>query len=226
MNLRVLADGEAVARAAADAIAEASAAAGERFAIALSGGTTPKATFRLLAGEDYRDRIDWSRWHVFFGDERRVPLDDERSNYRSARDELLSRVPIPDAQVHPLTDADVYEGLLRAFFGEAPAFDLNMLGMGDDGHTASLFPGSISLREEQRWVIAPPDVVQGMSRLTLTLPALNAARRIIFVVSGAAKADALARIRSDEQLPAGMVRGAEWLVDEAAAGHRPRSPEG
>jgi 6-phosphogluconolactonase len=220
MNIRVLADGEAVARAAADLIAEASASAGDRFAIALSGGSTPKATFALLAGDGYRDRIDWRRWHVFFSDERRVPLDDERSNYRSAREALLSRVPIREAQVHPLTDADVYEGLLRAFFGEAPDFDLLMLGMGDDGHTASLFPGSIALLEEERWVIAPPDVVQGMARLTLTLPALNAARRTIFLVSGASKADALRRIRSGEQLPAGMVRGAEWLVDEAAAGER------
>jgi len=218
MNIRVLSDGDAVARAAADAIADASDAAGERFAIALSGGSTPKATYALLAGDPYRDRIDWSRWHVFFGDERRVPLDDERSNYRNAREALLSRVPIPEAQIHPLTDADVYEGLLRAFFGEAPAFDLLMLGMGDDGHTASLFPGSISLLEQERWVIAPPDVVQGMERLTLTLPALNAARRTIFLVSGAAKAGALARIRAGEQLPAGMVQHAEWLVDEAATG--------
>jgi 6-phosphogluconolactonase len=218
VNLRVLEDGGAVASAAADDIAEASAAAGDRFAIALSGGSTPKATFSLLAGEAYRDRIDWGRWHVFFGDERRVALDDDRSNYHSARESLLSQVPIPESQVHPLTDADQYEGLLRAFFGEEPAFDLLMLGMGEDGHTASLFPGSISLLEQERWVIAPPDVVQGMSRLTLTLPALNAARRALFLVSGAAKADALGRIRAGEQLPAGMVAGAEWLVDRAAVG--------
>jgi 6-phosphogluconolactonase len=218
MNLRVLSDAEAVARAAADLIADASDTAGERFAIALSGGSTPKATFVLLAADPYRDRIDWSRWHVFFSDERRVPLDDERSNYHSAREALLSRVPIPETQVHPLTDADVYEGLLRAFFGEAPDFDLSMLGMGDDGHTASLFPGSVSLLEQERWVIAPPDVVQEMERLTLTLPALNAARRTVFLVSGAAKAAALARIRAGEHLPAGMVEPAEWLVDEAAAG--------
>src|SRR5439155_549401 len=83
----------------------------------------------LLAGGEYRDRVDWPRWHVFFGDERRVPLDDERSNYRSARDALLDHVLVPESQVHPLTDADIYEGLLRAFFGEAPAFDLLMLGM-------------------------------------------------------------------------------------------------
>jgi 6-phosphogluconolactonase len=218
MNLRVLADGEAVARAAADVIVDSSEAAGERFAIALSGGSTPKATYALLAGDEYRNRVDWARWHVFFGDERRVPLDDERSNFHSAREALLGHVPVPESQVHPLTDADIYEGLLRAFFGEAPDFDLLMLGMGDDGHTASLFPGSISLLEQERWVIAPPDVVQGMERLTLTLPALNASRRTIFLISGAAKAAPLRRIRSGEQLPAGMVRHAEWLVDEAAAG--------
>ena len=216
MNLRVLADAPAVARAAADEITAASTAAGERFAICLSGGSTPKATFELLAGE-YSDRVGWSRWHVFFGDERRVPLDDERSNYHNARVALLDRVPIPAGQIHPLTDADQYEGLLRAFFGEAPRFDVQLLGMGEDGHTASLFPGSISLREQERWVIAPPDVVAGMARLTLTLPALNAARRTMFLVAGPAKADALSRIRAGEELPAGMVEGAEWLVDEAAA---------
>jgi 6-phosphogluconolactonase len=218
MNLRVLPDATAVASAAAVAIAEASAASGERFAIALSGGSTPQATYRLLAGEGYRDRIDWARWNVFFGDERRVPLDDPRSNYHNAHEALLGKVPIPDGQIHPLTDADQYEGLLRAFFGESPRFDLLMLGMGDDGHTASLFPGSLSLLEQERWVIAPADVVQGMSRLTLTLPALNAARRTLFLVAGAAKAGPLARIEAGEQLPAGMVRDAEWLVDEAAAG--------
>jgi 6-phosphogluconolactonase len=120
--------------------------------------------------------------------------------------------------VHPLTDADEYEGLLRSFFGERPDFDLLYLGMGDDGHTASLFPGSISLHEHERWVIDPPDVVQGMARHTFTLPALSAARRTLFLVSGEAKAPALARIRAGEQLPASMVPGAEWLVDRAAAG--------
>jgi 6-phosphogluconolactonase len=216
MNLRVLPDAAAVATAAAEAIAEASAASGERFAIALSGGSTPQATYRLLAGEGYRDRIDWARWNVFFGDERRVPLDDPRSNYRNAREALLDHVPIPSGQIHPLTDADQYEGLLRAYFGEAPRFDLLMLGMGDDGHTASLFPGSLSLLEQERWVIAPADVVQGMARLTLTLPALNAAKRTLFLVAGEEKAAPLARIQAGEQLPAAMVQHAEWLVDEAA----------
>ena len=226
MNARVFPDTEALARASAELVLEAEAASGERFAICLTGGSTPQATHRLLASDEFRGRADWSRWHVFLGDERRVPLDDPRSNYFNARTSLLDHVPIPAGQIHPLTDADQYEGLLRAFFGEAPAFDLLMLGMGDDGHTASLFPGSISLLEQERWVIAPPDVVQGMKRLTLTVPALNAARRTIFLVSGAAKANALHRIRSGEQLPAGMVRNAEWLVDEAAAGESGDQPVG
>ena len=218
MNATVLADAEAVARAAADVVAESCEAAGERFAVALSGGSTPQAAHRLLASPEYRTRIDWSRWDVFYGDERRVPLDDPRSNHWAATEALLDHVPIDQSRVHPLTDADTYEGLLRAYFGIAPRFDLLMLGMGDDGHTASLFPESVSLLEQERWVIAPPDVVQGMSRLTLTLPALNAARRTVFLVSGAAKAPALARIRAGERLPAGLVEGAHWLVDEAAWG--------
>ena len=156
MNARVLPDPEALARAATELVLEAEAAAGERFAICLTGGSTPQATHRLLASDEFRGRADWSRWHVFFGDERQVPLDDPRSNYFNARESLLDHVPIPAGQIHPLTDADQYEGLLRAFFGEAPRFDLLMLGMGDDGHTASLFPGSVSLLESERWVIAPP----------------------------------------------------------------------
>jgi 6-phosphogluconolactonase len=217
VNVTVLPDAEAVARAAADAFVTAVAGAGERAAVCLSGGSTPQAAHRLLASPEYAARVDWRRVHVFFGDERRVPLDDERSNYRNACESLLDHVPVPASQVHPLTDADQYEGLLRAFFGERPAFDLLYLGMGDDGHTASLFPGSIALLEEERWVIDPPDVVAGMRRHTLTLPALNAARRTLFLAVGPAKAGPLARIRGGEPLPAGMVTGAEWLVDEAAA---------
>ena len=214
MKLRVLADAEAVAGAAAAVVAEAQAAAGERFAICLAGGATPLALYRLLAGRP----LEWWRWHVFYGDERRVPLDDPRSNHGAACAALLDRVPIPPGQVYPLVDADQYEGLLRAFFGQAPDFDLLLLGMGDDGHTASLFPGSIALHEEQRWVIAAPEVVAGMSRLTLTLPALNAARRTLFLVSGESKRAALDRVRAGQPLPAALVRDAEWLVDAAAAG--------
>jgi 6-phosphogluconolactonase len=217
VNLTVCADGAEVARRAADAFVEA-AASGDRPAIVLSGGSTPQALHRLLASPEYAGRVDWPRVNLFFGDERQVPLDDPRSNYHAARETLLDHVPVDPAKVHPLTDADEYEGLLRSFFGERPDFDLLYLGMGDDGHTASLFPGSVSLREDERWVIDPPDVVQGMARHTFTFPALSAARRTLILVSGEAKAGALARIRAGEQLPAGMVPGAEWLVDRAAAG--------
>ena len=214
----VLPDAEAVARAAAEIVVETSAAAGERYAICLSGGSTPQAVYRLLASAEYRDRIEWERWHVFFGDERQVPLNDPRSNFGNARESLLRHVPIPGTRVHPMTDANEYEGLLRAFFGESPDFDLLLLGMGDDGHTASLFPDSISLLDDERWVIEPPDVVQGMARITLTLPALNAAERKLFLVCGVAKSQALARIAAGERLPASLVEGAEWLLDEAARG--------
>jgi 6-phosphogluconolactonase len=217
VNLTVCADGAEVARRAADAFVEA-AASGDRPAIVLSGGSTPQALHRLLASPEYAGRVDWPRVNLFFGDERQVPLDDPRSNYHAARETLLDHVPVDPAKVHPLTNADEYEGLLRSFFGERPDFDLLYLGMGDDGHTASLFPGSVSLREDERWVIDPPDVVQGMARHTFTFPALSAARRTLILVSGEAKAGALARIRAGEQLPAGMVPGAEWLVDRAAAG--------
>jgi 6-phosphogluconolactonase len=218
VNLTVCQDPAEVARRAADVFVEAVAAAGERPAVCLAGGSTPQDTHRLLATPDYADRVDWPRVHVFFGDERQVRLDDSRSNYRNACDSLLDHVPVTAANVHPLTDANQYEGLLRAFFGERCDFDLLYLGMGDDGHTASLFPGSVSLLEQERWAIDPSDIVHGMARHTLTLPALNAARCTYFLVTGEAKAAPLARIRAGEPLPAGMVQGAQWLVDRAAAG--------
>jgi len=216
VNVTVLPDPVAVARQAAEAFVEAVAEAGERPAVCLSGGSTPHAAHTLLASPEFSERVDWGRLHVFFGDERQVPLDDPRSNYRAACEALLDHVPVAPQNVHPLTDADQYEALLRAFFGDRPRFDLLFLGMGDDGHTASLFPGSISLLEQERWVIDPPDVVAGMARHTLTLPALGAAARTLFLVTGAAKAPALARIRGGEPLPAGMVPDAQWFVDVAA----------
>jgi 6-phosphogluconolactonase len=136
VNLTVCHDPAEVARRAADVFVEAVAAAGERPAVCLTGGSTPQATHRLLATPDYADRVDWPRVHVFFGDERQVPLDDSRSNYRNASQSLLDHVPVTAANVHPLTNADQYEGLLRAFFGERCEFDFLYLGMGDDGHTA------------------------------------------------------------------------------------------
>ena len=217
MNVTVLPDPVAVARQAAEAFVEAVAEAGERPAVCLSGGSTPHAAHTLLASPEFSERVDWGRLHVFFGDERQVPLDDPRSNYHSARESLLDHVPVAAQNVHPLTDADQYEGLLRAFFGERAEFDLLFLGMGDDGHTASLFPGSISLLESGAVGDRPA------RRRRRDGPAhADAARRsprpgaTLFLVTGATKAPALARIRGGEPLPAGMVPGAEWFVDVAA----------
>jgi len=217
MNATVLPDPETVARAAAEVVVEASAAAGERFAICLTGGPEARMLYRLLATAEYARRIDWARWDVFYGDERQVALNDAAaSNHGAAQLALLDHVPVAAGRVHPMTDADQYEGLLRAYFGEAPRFDLLLMGLGADGHTASLFPGSVSLLEDERWVIKPPDVVEGMARITLTVPALNAARRTLFAAWGSAKHAAIERIRAGEQLPAALVRNAAWLVDEAA----------
>jgi 6-phosphogluconolactonase len=220
MNLTVCTDGADIARRAADAFVEA-AAAGDRPAVCLSGGSTPQVLHRLLASPEYAGRVDWPRLHVFFGDERQVPLDDPRSNYHAARETLLDHVPVDPAKVHPLTDADEYEGLLRSFFGERAEFDLLFLGMGDDGHTASLFPGSAGLDETERWVITNGDAEHPHPRLTLTFPAIAASRTVVVTVAGADKRDALALVRAgDRRAPAARIDAAEvlWLVDDAAYG--------
>ncbi len=237
-EVRVL-DGPAeVARAAAEewrARALAAVAGSGRFAVALAGGATPGRLYALLAdaAAPYRAALPWAATHVFFGDERPVPPDHPESNYGMARDALLARVPIPPANVRrmrgeeePEAAARAYEDELRAFFGPSPRFDLALLGMGPDGHTASLFPGSPALDETARLAVAPFVPALGTGRITLTLPALDAASRVVFLVSGAAKAKALARVLSGERgpgaLPAARVRPREgsvlWLVDRAAAG--------
>ena len=174
--------------------------------------------------------------HIFFGDERCVPPDDERSNYRMAREALLDRVPVPAPQVHripgeraPQSAAADYEQELRRCFPAAPlpAFDLICLGLGDDGHTASLFPGTGALHEQERWVVAQPVAPPGVSRVTLTPPAINAARDVVFLVEGAGKARMLERVLAGpyepDVLPAQIVRpiGGRllWLVDAAAGAH-------
>src|SRR5918912_4236836 len=155
-----------VARAAADRFVEIARAAIRergRFSVALSGGSTPKRAYELLASEDYRDKLDWSKVHIFFGDERCVPPNDAESNYRMANEAMLSRVALPARNVHRIqgvgdaaANARLYEDELRTFFNDAswPRFDLVLLGMGDDGHTASLFPGTAALNEQQAWVAA------------------------------------------------------------------------
>jgi 6-phosphogluconolactonase len=239
-EVRVLADVEELMRAAADEVARrADEAVREhgRFAWALSGGSTPRDLYRLLASPPHRDRMPWSAIHVFWGDERHVPPDHPDSNYRMAHEALLSKVPIPPAQVHRIKGehpdarqaAEDYEQTLRACFqvsaGQRPRFDLILLGLGPEGHTASLFPGTQALHETRRLVVSSWVGKLFTERITLTPPVLNNAAGVIFLVSGEEKALALKAVLEGpdepEQLPAQLIRPAHgrllWLVDRAAA---------
>lgn len=236
-RVTVLATPAEVARTAADRFVEASSAAVEaagRFSVALAGGSTPRRAYELLAGDPYRDRVDWRKVHVFFGDERCVPPDDDESNYRMANEALLSRVPLPLNNIHRIegvgdaaANARLYEDELRAYFdGESwPRFDMVLLGMGDDGHTASLFPGSPALEESSAWVAANWVEKFDAYRITLTTRSINQAASVIFLVTGGNKAERLAEVLDgapgSERFPAQLIRPAggslEWLVDEAAA---------
>jgi 6-phosphogluconolactonase len=237
-TVRTFDNAEAVSRAAADEFVrcagEAVAARG-RFAVALSGGSTPRRLYQLLAGPPWRDRVEWDRVEVFWGDERCVPPDHPDSNYRMAREALLSHVPVPAGQVHRL-EADrpdhddatrAYQETLARAFGSAaepPRFDLVLLGMGPDGHTASLFPQTAALGQTARWVVANFVPKFDADRLTLTYPVLNRAREVLFLVCGADKADVLREVlegpADPRRLPSQAVRpeGALlWFVDRAAA---------
>jgi 6-phosphogluconolactonase len=236
-SVRVFADPEAVAVEAARHIVElARAAIDERgaFSIALSGGSTPRRVYELLAGEEFRERVDWPGVHVFFGDERAVPADHAESNYRMANEALLSRVRVPPENVHRVeglgdtaANASAYESVMRGFFGDAdwPRFDLVMLGMGDDGHTASLFPGTVALGESRAWTVANWVEKFGAWRITLSAPAINAARHVLFLVTGDAKAGRLREVlkgeRDPTRLPSQLISPREgtleWFVDGAAA---------
>jgi 6-phosphogluconolactonase len=234
----VLPDPDALAEAAAYRIldsATAAVAARERFTVALAGGATPRATYMRLATPPPSESMAWAHTFVFFGDERCVPPDHPASNYRMAAETLLSKVPIPPAQVFPMRgDADEPDAaaieygrtLARVFGtrrGEMPRFDLILLGMGLDGHTASLFPGSPVLKEVFRPVVAVHAAAAAIPhRLTLTLPVLNAAALVVFLVSGPEKAKAVKAVLGDGVLlPAGLVRPAGgrlvWMLDQAAA---------
>ena len=235
---RALMEGGAAAFVAA---ARAAIGAHGRFVTALSGGSTPRALFELLATERFASSVDWGRILVCWGDERAVPPDAEASNYRMAREALLDHVPIPPSQVHrvrgeepPLVAAAAYEQTLRTLFATpvgpprpvtGARFDLVLLGMGDNGHTASLFPGLHAVREAERWVVAESVAEVAMWRITLTPVVLNAAAEVVFLVSGADKAAMLHRvldgpIRPDE-FPAQIVAPhhgrLRWLVDAEAA---------
>jgi 6-phosphogluconolactonase len=232
--IRIFADAEALSEAAAALFVRAAQRAVRntgRFVVALSGGQTPRRTYERLACPECRDAVPWEAVHVFWGDERCVPFEDPRCNARMAYEALLRHVPIPAHQVHPIpcegdpeTAAVRYEALLRSFFREAPPrFDLVFLGLGEDGHTASLFPFHPAVTEPRRWVAAVPEA--DPPRVTLTLPILNQARRVVFLVTGARKAEILRAVWEGPfdplRRPAQGVRPGPgrvlWLVDAAAA---------
>jgi 6-phosphogluconolactonase len=229
-QLRVVPDADALRdEALAELLANARDAVAARgvFHLALAGGSTPRALYRALRESD----VDPSRWRLYFGDERCVAPDHERSNYRMVREAWLAAAPRAPGSVRRMRGEDPpelaaadYERVLRAGLGPEGRLDLVLLGLGDDGHTASLFPGSPALEEDQR-LVAVAQAPDGARRLTLTVPALQSARRLLFLVQGGRKSQALRRVlspRPDEpSLPARRVaQGAVqvlWLADEAAA---------
>ncbi len=238
-ELRICPDAPEVARAAARQFVEWAwqSIAGEGlFCVALAGGNTPRELYRLLATSEFRTQVDWVKVHLFWGDERAVPPDHPESNYGMARRELLVRVPIPSGNVHRMEAdrpnlgraAQEYEEVLRRYLKldarGFPRFHLILLGLGREGHTASLFPGSRKLRETSRWVSTPLVRKLGSRRVTLTLPVLNAAHQVLFLVTGAEKAEALRNVlegTTDPPLPAQLVTVPHgrrmFVVDEAAA---------
>jgi 6-phosphogluconolactonase len=240
MSIEILPDGDALALRAADLFAlaaqEAAAARG-RFAVALSGGETPRALYKLLARQQFSQKVPWRRVQLYWGDERCVPPDDAQSNYGMARDAFIKHVPIAAENVHRMRGEDppevaaiAYDAELRGLASqsrprvEVPIFDLVLLGLGTDGHTASLFPHSDALAVEDRFAV-PTEAPDGSPRLTVTAPVINAARRVWFLVSGAGKAGMVAEVLEGLRVPNAVpaqgvapVHGAlTWFLDEAAA---------
>ncbi len=239
-DIRIFKDNDALSKAAAEIFIEAARHATEargRFLVALSGGGTPSGLYRLLANEPYRSEIDWEKTFVFWGDERCVPPDDAGSNYYQAHEILLKHVPLPKenilrvkGELQPEQASNAYAQTLKDFADPGldwPRFDLVLLGMGDDGHTASLFPGSPV--EVGSPTLAVTGHYQGRpaNRVTLTPLVFNSARKVLFLVTGEGKAVTLSRVLSDvsnrEQYPAQRIQPTDgqviWLVDQAAASH-------
>lgn len=223
IHVEVLSDPAAVAERAAAWLLELAevktTATDAPFSLCLSGGSTPKALYHRLAEPPYRDAFPWERTHLFFGDERFVPKDDPLSNYRMVKEALLDHAPIPAANIHPIPSehtspeaaAEAYARELQTFYGgraldpARPLFDVNLLGLGEDGHTASLFPGTAVLEERGQWAAAVIGA-KAEARITLTYPALESARHAAFLVTGSGKAEMLARLRQgDQALPAARV---------------------
>jgi 6-phosphogluconolactonase len=233
-NVTVFPDSEAIARAVAEKfveLAKDAIAARGRFSVALAGGSTPKRTYEILATDEFRGQVEWPRVHAFFGDERCVPPDHADSNFRMATEALLKYVPASVYRMKGEGDAANhaadYENELRGFFaGEAwPRFDLVMFGMGDDGHTLSLFPGTTALSETAAWCVSNWVEKFNTYRITLTAPAVNQARQLIFSVTGANKASRLVEVLrgpfEPERLPSQLIKPTDgrldWFADEAAA---------
>jgi 6-phosphogluconolactonase len=232
-QLQSFADPETLARHAAQWLCNRAVASGGRFAVCLSGGSTPRRLYELLADPPTAAQMPWARIDWFFGDERFVPPDHPDSNFRMAREALFARVPVPAGHIHPIPtqgltpeqSASAYEATLKHYYGrdeleaDHPLFDVTLLGLGEDGHTASLFPATPSLAEDRRWAIAVVGV-KTQPRITLTYPALNSSADVAFLVTGASKRAILARVcAGDKDLPALRVRPPHqplWLVDRAA----------
>src|SRR5258705_829679 len=236
-NIFVFETPEQLALAAAERFVECARelpGTNERFSVALAGGNTPRRVYELLATEPFNHQVEWSKVHLFFGDERCVPPEHRDSNYAMVKEALISKVPIPENNVHRIIgegnandNALAYEDELRSYFtGLAwPRFDLVLLGMGEDGHTASLFPDSAALQERSRWVVPTSNEQLGQDRITLTVPVFNHARRLMFLVTGQKKSQRLKEVMRPQpgsaQLPVQAItpiQGTlEWLVDADAA---------
>jgi 6-phosphogluconolactonase len=232
MELHVFKDGEALSNGAAKFVADhivATLKTKDRYTIALSGGSTPKRLHQLLVKEE---QIDWSKVHVFWGDERAVPFEDDRNNAKMAYETLLNFVPVPASQIHvmrtdidPAQSATEYEKILHQYFDNTPtSFDLVLLGMGDDGHTLSLFPGMPVIHEEKLWATAFWLPAQDMYRITLTKTIVNRSACVAFLTAGAAKAHALKEVLkgapNPDLYPSQVIKPVgelHWFVDEAAA---------
>jgi 6-phosphogluconolactonase len=233
-RIQVVADGAAVAAAAAERIvqlADAAIAARQIFSIALSGGNTPKALFELLASPAYSRRVNWKSWEIYFSDERCVGPDDPQSNFRMASETLLNHVPVDQKKIHrmlgeidPKEAAKQYGQLLKEKFGDG-GMDVILLGMGDDGHTASLFPGTAALNETQHRCVANFVTKHNTWRITMTAPFINRAAEVIVLVEGAAKAARVAEVlegpRDPQRLPIQLIDPDPgqflWIMDKAAA---------
>jgi len=235
MELHVYKDAGELSQAAAHWITDlivATLKRQDRFTIALSGGSTPKALHKLLAAPPYKDQIDWSKMHIFWGDERAVPFEDDRNNAKMAFDTLLDFVPVPKDQIFvmrtdipPDQSAVAYEKLLHRYFDNtATSFDLVLLGMGDDGHTLSLFPGKPVIHEEKLWATSFWLQAQDMYRITLTKTIVNKSACVLFLTAGASKAHALKEVLkgapNPDLYPSQVIKPIgelHWFVDEAAA---------